>query len=128
MRSPALDHVVVNTPIPERAAALYGARLGLRLALDRSNPDWDMRLMFFRVGGLTIELAHKISGGVSNAPDKLWGLSLARAGHRGGARAAGDAEFRRHLDPRRAAGGHESVHRAGRDDERADAGDFSGPT
>lgn len=70
-----LDHVVINTPNPERAAALYGARLGLRLALDRSNPDWDMRLMFFRVGELTIELAHKISAGVSNAPDKLWGLS-----------------------------------------------------
>lgn len=70
-----LDHVVINTPNPDRAASLYGARLGLRLALDRSNPDWDMRLMFFRAGGLTVELAHKISAGVSHAPDKLWGLS-----------------------------------------------------
>jgi catechol 2,3-dioxygenase-like lactoylglutathione lyase family enzyme len=70
-----LDHVVVNTPNPDRAAALYGARLGLRLALDRSNADWDMRLMFFRTGALTIELAHKISAGVSNQPDKLYGLS-----------------------------------------------------
>ncbi|MBK8838819.1 MAG: VOC family protein [Hyphomonadaceae bacterium] len=70
-----LDHVVINTSNPDRATALYGARLGLRLALDRSNPDWDMRLMFFRVGQLTIELAHKISAGVGNAPDKLWGLS-----------------------------------------------------
>ena len=70
-----LDHVVVNTPNPDRAAALYGARLGLRLALDRSNPDWDMRLMFFRTGSLTVELAHKISAGIGNAPDKLWGLS-----------------------------------------------------
>jgi len=71
----ALDHVVINTPNPERAAALYGARLGLRFALDRSNPDWDMRLMFFRAGGLTIELAHKISAGIGNQPDRLWGLS-----------------------------------------------------
>lgn len=70
-----LDHVVINTANPERAASLYGARLGLRLALDRSNPDWDMRLMFFRAGGLTVELAHKLSAGVSHAPDKLWGLS-----------------------------------------------------
>ncbi len=70
-----LDHVVINTANPDRAAALYGARLGLRLALDRSNPDWDMRLMFFRAGALTVELAHKISAGVGNAPDKLWGLS-----------------------------------------------------
>lgn len=70
-----LDHVVINTANPDRAAALYGARLGLRLALDRSNPDWDMRLMFFRVGQLTVELAHKLSSGVGNQPDKLWGLS-----------------------------------------------------
>jgi catechol 2,3-dioxygenase-like lactoylglutathione lyase family enzyme len=70
-----LDHVVINTANPDRAAALYGARLGLRLALDRSNPDWDMRLMFFRIGGLTVELAHKLSGGIGNQPDRLWGLS-----------------------------------------------------
>ncbi len=70
-----LDHVVINTANPDRAVALYGARLGLRLALDRSNPDWDMRLMFFRIGGMTVELAHKISAGVGNQPDKLWGLS-----------------------------------------------------
>jgi catechol 2,3-dioxygenase-like lactoylglutathione lyase family enzyme len=71
----ALDHVVINTANPDRAAALYGARLGLRLALDRSNPDWDMRLMFFRIGGLTVELAHRLSAGVGTQPDKLWGLS-----------------------------------------------------
>jgi catechol 2,3-dioxygenase-like lactoylglutathione lyase family enzyme len=71
----ALDHVVINTAHPERAAALYGARLGLRMALDRSNTDWDMRLIFFRIGALTIELAHKLSSGTSNQPDRLWGLS-----------------------------------------------------
>lgn len=71
----SLDHVVINTANPDRATALYGARLGLRLALDRSNPDWDMRLMFFRIGGLTVELAHKLTGGIGNQPDKLWGLS-----------------------------------------------------
>ena len=70
-----LDHVVVNTPNPDRAAALYGARLGLRLALDRSNTDWDMRLMFFRTGALTVELAHRLSDGIGNQPDRLFGLS-----------------------------------------------------
>jgi catechol 2,3-dioxygenase-like lactoylglutathione lyase family enzyme len=70
-----LDHVVINTPNPDRAAALYGARLGLRLALDRSNPDWDMRLMFFRTGALTVELAHRLSDGIGNQPDRLYGLS-----------------------------------------------------
>ena len=36
----AMDHVVIATADPERAAALYGARLGLDMALDRSHPDW----------------------------------------------------------------------------------------
>ncbi len=68
---------MVNTANPDRAAALYGARLGLRMALDRSNPDWDMRLIFFRIGGLTIELAHKISEGISEqARPALWSVVL----------------------------------------------------
>lgn len=71
----ALDHVVINTPDPDRAAGLYGARLGLRLALDRASREWDMRLMFFRTGGLTVELAHRLSAGLARGPDRLWGLS-----------------------------------------------------
>ncbi len=43
---------------PERAAALYGARLGLDMALDRSHPDWG-RLMFFRCGDLIVEVTHR---------------------------------------------------------------------
>jgi len=70
-----LDHVVIRTPDPERAAALYGARLGLDMRLDRSNPDWGTRLMFFRVGDLVVEVAHDLKAGVSDGPDSLWGLS-----------------------------------------------------
>ena len=54
----AMDHVVVSTSDPERAAALYGARLGLDMALDRSHPDWG-RLMFFRCGDLIVEVMHR---------------------------------------------------------------------
>jgi catechol 2,3-dioxygenase-like lactoylglutathione lyase family enzyme len=70
-----LDHVVIRTPDPERAAALYGARLGLDLRLDRSNPAWGARLMFFRCGDLIVEVAHDLGAGVSSGPDRLWGLS-----------------------------------------------------
>jgi catechol 2,3-dioxygenase-like lactoylglutathione lyase family enzyme len=70
-----LDHVVIRTPDPERAAALYGARLGLDLRLDRSNPQWGARLMFFRCGDLIVELAHELAAGVSSGPDRLRGLS-----------------------------------------------------
>jgi catechol 2,3-dioxygenase-like lactoylglutathione lyase family enzyme len=70
-----LDHVVIRSPNPERAVALYGGRLGLDLRLDRSNPDWGSRLLFFRCGDLVVEIAHALRDGVSDGPDTLWGLS-----------------------------------------------------
>jgi catechol 2,3-dioxygenase-like lactoylglutathione lyase family enzyme len=69
-----LDHVVVSTEDPERAAALYGARLGLDLALDRSHQAWG-QLMFFRCGDLIVEVVHRPVAGGDRAHDKLWGLS-----------------------------------------------------
>jgi len=71
----ALDHVVIRTSNPERAVALYGGRLGLDLRLDRSNPEWGSRLLFFRCGDLVVEIAHDLKKGMSDAPDQLWGLS-----------------------------------------------------
>jgi catechol 2,3-dioxygenase-like lactoylglutathione lyase family enzyme len=68
----AMDHVVVSSADPERAAALYGARLGLDMALDRSHPDWG-RLMFFRCGDLIVEVVHQPDANADK--DKLWGLS-----------------------------------------------------
>lgn len=70
-----LDHVVVRSPNPERAIALYGGRLGLDFALDRSNPDWGSRLMFFRCGGVTVEIGHSLTKGISDKPDSLWGVA-----------------------------------------------------
>jgi catechol 2,3-dioxygenase-like lactoylglutathione lyase family enzyme len=70
----AMDHVVVSTADPERAAALYGARLGLDMALDRSHPDWG-RLMFFRCGDLIVEVVHRPDPNADKAHDTLWGLS-----------------------------------------------------
>jgi len=69
-----LDHVVISTEDPERAAALYGARLGLDMALDRSHQDWG-RLMFFRCGDLIVEVVHRPVAGSDQARDRLWGLS-----------------------------------------------------
>ncbi|MBR0850959.1 VOC family protein [Bradyrhizobium diazoefficiens] len=69
-----LDHVVVTTEDSERAAALYGARLGLDLALDRTHQDWG-QLMFFRCGDLIVEVVRRpVAGGDANH-DRLWGLS-----------------------------------------------------
>jgi catechol 2,3-dioxygenase-like lactoylglutathione lyase family enzyme len=77
-----LDHVVVSTADSERAAALYGARLGLDMALDRSHQDWG-QLMFFRCGDLIVEVVRRPAAGADRAQDKLqdksqdrlWGLS-----------------------------------------------------
>ena len=69
-----LDHVVISTEEPERAAALYGARLGLDMALDRTHQEWG-QLMFFRCGDLIVEVVRRpVAGGDENR-DKLWGLS-----------------------------------------------------
>ncbi len=70
----ALDHVVVSTEDPERAAALYGARLGLDMALDRSHQEWG-QLMFFRCGDLIVEVVRRPVAGADQTRDKLWGLS-----------------------------------------------------
>lgn len=68
-----LDHVVISTTDPERATALYGARLGLDMALDRTHPDWG-RLMFFRCGDLIVEVVHR-RGAKPAVHDSIWGLS-----------------------------------------------------
>ncbi|WGM38474.1 VOC family protein [Caulobacter sp. NIBR1757] len=70
-----LDHVVVSTRHPNRAAALYGARLGLDFKLDRSNEAWGTRLMFFKIGDLVVEVAHQLKNEPNDDPDSLWGLT-----------------------------------------------------
>lgn len=72
----ALDHVVINTPNPQRAVANYGARLGLRFALDRTAEEWKTRFLFFRLGGLTLEVIHRLDApNDPEADDYLWGLT-----------------------------------------------------
>jgi catechol 2,3-dioxygenase-like lactoylglutathione lyase family enzyme len=71
----SLDHVVIRSPNAERAIALYAGRLGLSLRLDRTEPKWGARLLFFRCGDLIIEIAHDLKAGIGDGPDRLWGLS-----------------------------------------------------
>jgi catechol 2,3-dioxygenase-like lactoylglutathione lyase family enzyme len=72
----ALDHVVVRSADPEATRRLYGESLGLRLALDRSFPERKVRLLFFRVGGVTVEIASQLDAPADSAqPDRLWGLA-----------------------------------------------------
>ncbi len=74
----AVDHVVIQTQDPEAAKSLYGEEgLGLRLALDQTVEKWGGRMLFFRVGGLTVEVVGKpTSGEVHDKPThSFWGIA-----------------------------------------------------
>jgi catechol 2,3-dioxygenase-like lactoylglutathione lyase family enzyme len=74
----ALDHVVVQTTDAEAALTLFGEGLGLRLAVDKEFESWGVRLMFFRVGGLTVEVASALAAGgplPDTSTDRLYGMS-----------------------------------------------------
>lgn len=74
----SLDHIVINTPNPDRALGLYGAKLGLDLKLDRTAEQWKTRFLFFRTGGLTFEVIHRLGEAHDPAgPDTIWGLTWA---------------------------------------------------
>ena len=71
----ALDHVVVITQDADRARSLYGDRLGIRLSLDKSFEERRSRILFFRLGGATIEVGASLDPPAEPAPDQLWGLA-----------------------------------------------------
>jgi catechol 2,3-dioxygenase-like lactoylglutathione lyase family enzyme len=75
-----LDHVVVMTSAPDHALAFYGDALGLRLALDKTFEKRGVRLVFFRTGGLTLEIGSSLRGAsdlgeAGSELDVLWGLA-----------------------------------------------------
>lgn len=69
-RVEALDHVVIRSAAPEQAVALYQGALGIRLALDRVLGG--VRMLFFRTGGVTLEVIADPSAG---AVDTFYGLA-----------------------------------------------------
>ena len=75
-----LDHVVIGTRDPEHAISLYGDGLGIRLALDRSFEARGIRLLFFRLGDVTLEFSTPIGKEAEfsmgdESTDHLWGLA-----------------------------------------------------
>lgn len=70
-----LDHVVIYAANLDRALGIYGAKLGLDLRLDRANPKWNARQLFFRAGNAVVEMAAKIDAPATDAPDRFGGLA-----------------------------------------------------
>ncbi len=72
----ALDHVVVASADLEASRSLYGEGLGLRLALDRSFEARGLRILFFRVGGVTVEVVGRLGAAPEpEASDRFGGLA-----------------------------------------------------
>ena len=72
-----MDHAVVLSADMESSRRLWGDILGARLALDRTFPERNTRILFYRLGDITVE----ISGGAQQTeegigkPDRMWGLA-----------------------------------------------------
>jgi len=84
-----VDHVVVASGALDESLRLYRERLGLRLALDRRFERRGLRILFFRVGGVTVEVVGRLAAGsgprgadeglaapAAEGGDRLAGLAL----------------------------------------------------
>lgn len=72
----ALDHLVINTSNPDRAIAHYGARLGIRFALDRRIEQFGARFMFFKIASTVLEVIYRLNNTRSpDENDSIWGLT-----------------------------------------------------
>lgn len=72
----ALDHVVVRSADVAGTRALLRDGLGLRLALERSFEAFDLHALFFRLGGVTVEVAGSVRRPPDpGAADSFWGLA-----------------------------------------------------
>jgi len=71
-----VDHVVVRSRDAEATIGVFGAGLGLRLALDRSFEERRVRLLFFRLAGITVEVAASLDEEPDpDSADQLWGIA-----------------------------------------------------
>lgn len=71
----AMDHVVVMTNDAEACKSLFGDKFGIRLALDHTKPEWGVRQLFFRLGGVTIEVVESLDKAKAPKADFFWGTA-----------------------------------------------------
>lgn len=71
----AMDHVVVMTSDGDACKKLFGEQFGIRLALDHTKPEWGVRQLFFRLGGVTIEIVEPLDKTKAPKSDFLWGVA-----------------------------------------------------
>ena len=69
----SVDHLVLQTVDASRCIELFGSQLGIRLALDKTVPEWGGRMLFFRAGKLTLEVIESSAEPI--AADTFWGIA-----------------------------------------------------
>ena len=70
----SVDHIVLRTGDADACVALFAGSLGIRLALDKTVPEWGGRMLFFRTGGITLEVIE--APGQEPGADYFWGIAL----------------------------------------------------
>lgn len=68
-----VDHVVLQSGDAQACIDLFRDQLGLRLALDQEVPEWGGRMLFFRLGKMTLEIIQNLKK--PPATDFFWGVT-----------------------------------------------------
>ena len=68
-----VDHLVLRTGNAQACIELFSDQLGIRLALDKTVPEWGGRMLFFRAGKLTLEVIE--SDREQAGSDFFWGIA-----------------------------------------------------
>ncbi len=70
-----IDHLVLLSNDLDDCIERFGTQgLGIRLALDKTEPKWGGRMLFFRFGKFTLEIIQN-SNNNSQEKDRFWGLA-----------------------------------------------------
>lgn len=69
----AVDHVVLQTRDADACIRRFRDELGLRLALDKTVPEFGGRMLFFRLGKMTLEVIQHLE--TPPPADFLWGIT-----------------------------------------------------
>jgi len=72
--SVSVDHIVLRTASADACVDFFGAKLGIRLALDKTVPQWGGRMLFFRTGKLTLEVIEAKKD--TPEADFFWGVAF----------------------------------------------------
>lgn len=69
----AVDHIVLQTGDADDCIRLFRDDLGIRLALDQEVPEWGGRMLFFRMGKMTLEVIQNLEEPPEH--DFFWGIT-----------------------------------------------------